>query len=127
MPRTKTKTTAKPRRAPEPVLANGSPREVLTLAETAAYLRLREADILRLVEEQSLPARRHGEEWRFLKEAVRHWLSDAQPTAEMRKAAILAASGSFKDDPDLEDIVEEIYRKRGRPITEDGSYRLLHG
>jgi hypothetical protein len=45
----------------------------------------------------------------------------------MRRAAILTAAGAFKNDPDLEDIVEDIYRKRGRPITEDGSYRLFHG
>jgi hypothetical protein len=45
----------------------------------------------------------------------------------MRKAAQLAAAGSLRDDPDLEDMVEEIYRRRGRPITEDGSYRLFHG
>jgi hypothetical protein len=33
----------------------------------------------------------------------------------------------LKDDPYLEDMLEEIYRARGRPITEDGSYRLFHG
>ena len=27
----------------------------------------------------------------------------------------------------VEDMVEEIYRRRGRPITEVGSYRLFHG
>jgi hypothetical protein len=38
-----------------------------------------------------------------------------------------ALAGAWKDDPELENIVEEIYRQRGRPITEDGSYRLFHG
>jgi hypothetical protein len=66
-------------------------------------------------------------EWRFLKSALQQWLSVSQPTDEMRRAALLAAAGSLKDDPDLEDMVEEIYRRRGRPITEDGSYRLFHG
>jgi hypothetical protein len=40
---------------------------------------------------------------------------------------MMAVVGMWKDDPDLEDMVEEIYRRRGRPITEDGSYRLFHG
>ena len=41
-------------------------REVLTLAEAAAYLRLAEKDLVRLVCEQGLPGRRLGHEWRFL-------------------------------------------------------------
>jgi len=32
-------------------------------------------------------------------------------------------AGKYKDDPDLEQIVEDAYRRRGRPITEDGSYK----
>jgi hypothetical protein len=66
-------------------------------------------------------------QWRFLKSAIQEWLSVSQPTVEMQKAAQIAFVGSWKDDPYLEDMVEEIYRKRGRPITEDGSYRLFHG
>ena len=31
----------------------------------------------------------------------------------------MAMAGKFKDDPDLEEICREAYRKRGRPITED--------
>ena len=61
------------------------------------------------------------------KTAIQQWLSVGQATEEMRKAAILAASGSFRDDPDRIPMVEDIYRQRGRPITEDGSYHLLHG
>ncbi len=32
-------------------------------------------------------------------------------------------AGKYRDDPDLEQIVEEAYRRRGRPITEHGSYK----
>jgi excisionase family DNA binding protein len=102
-------------------------REVFTLAEAAAYLRLSESDITNLVHSQALPGRVSGNEWRFLKAAIDHWLSSGPPSAEARKAAQIAAAGAFKDDPDLLAIVEEIYRKRGRPITEDGSFNLLHG
>ena len=129
MPRT-TKPKPKPEPAPPtpPAPAANSPAgEVLTLAEAAAYLRLPETDVVRLATSEGLPGRLLGSEWRFFKGAIQQWLSVSQPTAAMRKAAILAAAGAFKDDPDLEDLVEEIYKRRGRPITEDGSYRLFHG
>jgi excisionase family DNA binding protein len=106
---------------------NGPPGEVLTLAEAAAYLRLPEKDVIAAASSQGLPGRLVGGQWRFLKTALQQWLSAGEPTAEMRKAAMLAFAGVFKDDPYLEDMVEEIYRQRGRPITEDGSYRLFHG
>jgi hypothetical protein len=83
--------------------------------------------VLAAVNSQGLPGRLVGGEWRFLKSAIQQWLSTGLPTQETRKAVLLAAAGSFKDDPDLIPIVEEIYRRRGRPITEDGSYNVLHG
>jgi excisionase family DNA binding protein len=128
MPRTKkTKPEPAPQPEPQPDAVNAPPGEVLTLAEAATYLRLPEKDVIAAVSSQGLPGRLIGGQWRFLKTAIQQWLSVSQPTAEMRKAAMLAFAGSWKDDPYLEDMVEEIYRKRGRPITEDGSYRLFHG
>jgi excisionase family DNA binding protein len=100
---------------------------VLTLAEAAAYLRLPEKDVITAVSTQGLPGRLVGGEWRFLKAALQQWLSVSQPTPQMRKAALLSAAGAFKDDPDLIRICENTYRERGRPITEDGSYNVLHG
>jgi hypothetical protein len=76
---------------------------------------------------QGLPGRLVNGEWRFLKAALQQWLSVSQPTDDMRKAALLASAGAFKDDPDLIRICEDAYRQRGRPITEDGSYNVLHG
>jgi hypothetical protein len=94
---------------------------VLTLAEAAAYLRLPEAEVVGLVRAQGLPGRYIAGEWRFLKAAIQHWLATASPTWETRKAAILELAGKYKDDPDLETIVEEAYRRRGRPIADGGS------
>ncbi|HEY7427492.1 MAG TPA: helix-turn-helix domain-containing protein [Gemmataceae bacterium] len=112
MPRTKKKT------APStPPMGNGPGGEVLTLPEAAAYLRLSEADVRRLVAEQDLPARHLGEEWRFLKSAIQVWLST--PCTKENKEGIWAAAGSWKDDPYLEEMLKEIYRKRGRPMTEE--------
>ncbi len=73
MPRTTTKPKGAARRErKEP--ANGAPGEVLTLAEAAAYLRLSEDDVVRLVHGQGLPGRLVGKEWRFLKPALQDWL-----------------------------------------------------
>ncbi len=49
--------------------------EVLTLAEAASYLRVPEEELLRLAEQQDVPAQRIGGEWRFLKRALGHWLT----------------------------------------------------
>jgi excisionase family DNA binding protein len=92
--------------------------DVLTLAEAAAYLRLPEADVLRLVGEQALPARCLGKEWRFLKAAIQQWLSTPLKGS---KEVWMALAGAWKDDPHVEDELEEIYERRGRPVTEDES------
>lgn len=92
--------------------------DVLTLAEAAAYLRIAEADVVRMVYGQGLPGRQIGSEWRFLKSAVQDWLSNPPPRSS--KEALRAMAGAFKDDPFLEEIVREAYRQRGRPITETG-------
>jgi excisionase family DNA binding protein len=100
--------------------------DVLTLAEAAAYLRLPETAVIDLVRQQGLPGRLAGtDEWRFLKAAIAQWLST--PAPKYSKAAQLAAAGALQEDPDLVPMVEAVYRQRGRPITEDGSYDLLHG
>ena len=95
---------------------NAAPRpdpDVLTLPEAAAYLRVPEADVLRLVHDQGLPGRLIGREWRFLKAAVQDWLRGPS-----RREAILMQIGALKDDPSLEQLVEEIYERRGRPVAE---------
>ena len=48
--------------------------EVLDLKEAAAYLKVAEDDVLLMVREQGLAARQIGQEWRFLKAAIREWL-----------------------------------------------------
>ena len=92
--------------------------EVFTLSEAAAYLRVTETDLMRLVHDQALPGRQFGTEWRFLKSAIQDWLKT--PPKPGSREAVLSTIGSMKDDPYLEEEVKEIYRKRGRPMTEDG-------
>ena len=115
MPRTK----SKPPLQPSTPLTNGPTSEVFTLAEAAAYLRLPQADVLRLIDDQGLPARRLANEWRFFKAAIQLWLSTPPPKGS--KEAILAVAGAWKDDPYVEEELKEIFRRRARPATEDES------
>src|SRR5216683_7847721 len=115
MPRTKNPELEQARQPQAPSAVNGPPGEVLTLAETATYLRLTEEEVLRLVDEQALPARRLGTERRFLKAAIQQWLSAGTPTAAGKEAQ-LAVAGAWKDDPLVEEELRETYRRRGRPL-----------
>lgn len=123
MPRTKEK--PKPARAVPAVQETCG--EVLTLSEAAAYLRITEAAVLRGIEEQALPARRMGSEWRLLKPAIQQWLAAGSPTWEKRKAAILELAGKYKDDPDLEQIVADAYQRRGRSLGKSDSAKSVGG
>jgi excisionase family DNA binding protein len=86
---------------------------VLTLAETAAFLRVTEQDVLRLIHEQNLPGRSAGDDWRFLRSAVENWLG--APAAANPAAFLQTQFGALREDPHLADIVREAYRQRGRP------------
>jgi excisionase family DNA binding protein len=125
-PKTRTKPSARTNSArtieptpvgePSPIRAAGWP-EVLTLAEAAAYLRVQEADVVRMVGPRGLPGRLVGSEWRFSKMALEQWLRT--PPEPSSKESLLALTGVWKDDPDIEEMLQEIYRQRGRPMTED--------
>jgi excisionase family DNA binding protein len=113
-----TKKKPKKRTAPEmngPLSPPAVASEVFTLAETAAYLRLKEDDVKRLAEVQGIPGRFVGNEWRFLKSAIQEWLSMPRPNGA--NEGIWAQAGSWKDDPYLNEMLEDIYRKRGRPMA----------
>lgn len=118
MPRSKPKPTPGARVARStPQVVNGLPDEVLTLDEAAVYLRLAEADVLRLVREQDLPARQVGTDWRFYKRAVQEWLS--RPPLQANKEGIWAYAGAWKDDPYAEEMLERIWSERGQPVPKD--------
>jgi excisionase family DNA binding protein len=118
------KTRTKPRKtkaAPPTAPLNGvamPATDVLTFSEAAAYLRVTETDLSRLIHDQALPGRRFGTEWRFLKSAIQDWLKT--PPKPGSREAVLSVCGAWKDDPYVEEELKEIYRKRGRPMTEEG-------
>lgn len=117
---TKTKRRPKPKgRSRAPRSANGAAPvtgEVLTLAEAAEYLRVPAADVLAMLP-GGIPGRRIGSEWRFLKSALQEWLRT--PGIKQNKESLMSLAGICKDDPTLDEMVKEIYRQRGRPMTED--------
>lgn len=92
------------------------PGAVLTLTEAAAYLRVAEGEVKRLVEMRALPGRQIGGEWRFLKAGLQDWLR--APIAASGKEAFLALAGVWRDDSDVEQIVRDAHRRRGRADVE---------
>jgi excisionase family DNA binding protein len=105
------------KRPKKKVKAPKETNDVLNLAEAATHLRLSEAEVVRLIDEAGLPGRKAGSKWRFLRSALEAWLSIPEPN-DRSKRALLAMAGKFKDDPFLDEIVKEAYRRRGRPISE---------
>jgi excisionase family DNA binding protein len=97
-----------------PVKAAGWP-EVLTLAEAAAYLPVPEAERGQIVGAQGLPGRRIGSEWRFSRAAIQDWLR--KPSM---KESLLRLAGSWRDAPDVDEMLAEIYQRSGRPMTQQG-------
>lgn len=73
---------------------------------------MNEAQLESLLEASDVPGKRIGNEWRFSRTGLQNWLSSPRPEAGMKK--VLALAGSFKDDPFLDEIVREAYRRRGR-------------
>lgn len=90
---------------------------VLTLPEAAAYLRVSRSVVLELVNEQGLPGRQIGSEWRFLRSALDDWLR--MPLGKSNKETLLAMAGNWKDDPYLGELLTGIYEQRGRPMLEN--------
>ncbi len=49
-------------------------KNILTLAETAQYLKVSEKTIQRLIGTHDIPCVRVGGQWRFLQSSLDHWL-----------------------------------------------------
>lgn len=90
---------------------------VLNLAEAAAYLRVTEAAVLDMVQQQGLPGSCIGAEWRFSRAALEVWLVAPHSSPRYEPSSLI---GAWKDDPHLEEMLEQIYQGRGRPMVEPG-------
>lgn len=77
-------------------------REVITVEEVAAYLRVHQSTIYRLLKKAGLPAFKIGADWRFYRHAVDEW-------AEARMLG-----GKVKLNVPREQVVAGIIRKSER-------------
>jgi hypothetical protein len=80
-----------------------------------ASQRLRRGDVL--AREQDLPARQVAGDWRFFTGAVQEWLS--KPLSQSRSKGIWAFAGAWKDDPHADEMLKEIWRRRGQAVPEE--------
>ena len=56
---------------------------VMTIDELAVYLKTAKSTLYKVIQEDRLPGRKVGRQWRFLREAVDAWLSHSQsPTGD---------------------------------------------
>src|SRR5437899_2264282 len=94
---------------------NSTNHAVLTLAEAATFLNIRKPVLQKLAEQGRVPARKVRNTWRFSRAGLDKWLSNGVEP----EIALLRQAGACKDDPDLMQILEDIYKARGRPEREE--------
>lgn len=87
--------------------------EVLTIKEVADYLRISEDVVLEEAMQGHLPGRKIADTWRFLKDAIDDWLR-----TQDSRAILLSQSGSWADDENIDELLANIYKERGRSETE---------
>lgn len=87
---------------------------VLTLEETASYLRLPETIVERQARLGLIPGRRIEDTWRFLRDALDDWLR-----SQDSRTVLLQQAGALADDESLADLRAAIYAGRGRPEVAD--------
>jgi len=51
---------------------------VMTLEEVAAYLRVHQSTVYRLLKAQSIPAFKLGSDWRFNQESIDKWMAQGE-------------------------------------------------
>jgi excisionase family DNA binding protein len=93
------------------VVKNGT----LTLSQASNYLHIRKPVLEKLAEQGRVPARRQGKSWRFSRDTLDRWLRVGIES----EIALLQQAGTFKDDPDLMEILDNIYKSRGRTELEE--------
>jgi predicted DNA-binding transcriptional regulator AlpA len=80
---------------------------ILTLEETAAYLRLSPATVAQRARQGDMPGQYIDKTWHFLKSEIDHW----QQTHDKR-AILLKQAGALADDDTLEKLQSEIDHAR---------------
>ena len=89
--------------------------DVLTLEETADYLRLPKETIERQAAQGRIPGRRIEDTWRFLRAAIDDWLR-----SQDSRTILLQQAGALATDEALPELRATIYAARGRQEAEEG-------
>jgi excisionase family DNA binding protein len=90
--------------------------EILTLEEAASYLRLSLEAIERNADKGAIPGRRIDGTWRFSKLALDAWLRHHD-----YRQILVRQTGALSQDENMSDILNQIYKDRGRPEVDDRS------
>jgi Helix-turn-helix domain len=80
---------------------------ILTIEETAAYLRLSPATVAQRAQQGDMPGQYIDNTWHFLKSEIDHW----QQTHDKR-AILLKQAGALADDDTLENLQSGIDHAR---------------
>jgi excisionase family DNA binding protein len=63
-----------------------NPPEIMTIGETASYLRISISSLYKLAQEGRIPCQKVGRHWRFRREAIDRWLEQSKPPFHSRIA-----------------------------------------
>lgn len=100
--------------------------EIMTVTDLAKYLKLAERTILRLVHDNTLPAARVGNQWRFLKSVIDEWLIKSMnlPVGRTVKSDKILISGLLDPEYINTDISpgpkSSVIRQMVGPLAEKG-------
>lgn len=61
------------------VIMENESLEVMTISETAKYLRVSISSLYKLAQDGRIPCQKVGKHWRFRREAIDHWLEQVKP------------------------------------------------
>ncbi len=87
---------------------------VLTLEETAAYLRLSPEVVAQEAIAGNIPGKQVNNTWRFLKSAIDNWLQNRD-----QRAVFLRQAGVFADDETLAELQAQIDLDRRTNLVGD--------
>lgn len=55
---------------------SSNPPEIMTIGETAQYLRISQSSLYKLAQEGRIPCQKVGRHWRFRKASIDNWLDE---------------------------------------------------
>ena len=60
--------------------------EIMTIGETAQYLRISQSSLYKLAQAGRIPCQKVGRHWRFRREALEHWLEEMPHSEKLEKS-----------------------------------------